>query len=54
MSKKLALHTLQGNAYLTVLPGDKGNMTVILNTSDYMEKVLALLDNPVYENLAKD
>jgi hypothetical protein len=27
---------------------------VILNTSDYMVKVLALLDDPAYKKLTKD
>jgi hypothetical protein len=44
MAKKLTLHTLQGNADLTVLPAGKGNATVFLDTLDYKEKVLSLLD----------
>jgi hypothetical protein len=53
-AEKLALQTLRRNADLTVLPADKGNATVILNTSDYTEKVLVLLDDPAYKKLAKD
>jgi hypothetical protein len=34
-TEKLALHTLQGNGDLNILPADKGNMTVVLNTIDY-------------------
>jgi hypothetical protein len=30
--KKMALDTIQGNADLTILPADKGNMMVALNT----------------------
>jgi hypothetical protein len=27
---------------------------VVLNTTDYMEKILTLLDNPTYKKLDKD
>jgi hypothetical protein len=47
--KKVALHTLQSNAHLTVLPTDKGNEAVVLNTSEYMMKVFAPLDDPAYK-----
>jgi hypothetical protein len=49
-AEKLDLHTLWGNVDLNVLPADKGNGAVVLNTSDYTEKVFALLDDPVYKN----
>jgi hypothetical protein len=42
-----------GNAELTVLPEDKGNATVILNSVDYTEIVLALLDDAAHKKLAK-
>jgi hypothetical protein len=39
---------------LTVLPADKGNAAVILNTEDYTRKIATLLEDPAYRRLAKD
>jgi hypothetical protein len=52
--EKQALHALQGNVDLTGLLADKGNVLVVLIIVDYMEKVTAPLDDPVYKELAKD
>jgi hypothetical protein len=41
-------------ADLTVLPADKDNAMVILNTVDYIQKINALLDDSTYKKLAKD
>jgi hypothetical protein len=53
-AEEQALHTLWNNASLTVLPADKGNAIVILNTVDCKQHVIALLDNSVYKMLAAD
>lgn len=42
------------NTDLTILPADKGNVTVVLNTADYNCKIEALLQDPAYRSLAKD
>jgi len=34
-TERAALMTLKDNFNLTILPADKGNATVVLNTSDY-------------------
>lgn len=52
ISKAEALRTLRNNADLTVPLAHKGKATVVLNTSDYTERVLALLDDPAYKELA--
>jgi hypothetical protein len=41
-AERRALLTLRTNADLTVLPVDKGNAAVVLNTSDYNRKMAAL------------
>jgi hypothetical protein len=49
-----ALRTLRTNADITILPADKGNAAVVLNTSDYNRKIWALLGALTYRTLAKD
>jgi len=39
---------------LTILPADKGNATVVLNISDYKQKISSLLQDPAYRKLTKD
>jgi hypothetical protein len=48
----IALRTL--TTHLTILPADKGNATVILNTTDYKQKIASLLDDSAYKKLRKD
>jgi hypothetical protein len=38
----------------SVLPADKGNATVVLDTSDYNLKIAALLEDKAYRKLKKD
>jgi len=52
--ERAPLKTLKDNTNLTILPADKGNATVVLNTSDYKQKISSLLDDPAYRKLAKD
>ena len=36
------------------MTADKGKATVVLNTSDYKQKISSLLEDPAYRKLAKD
>jgi hypothetical protein len=45
---------LKANEALTVLPADKGNATVVLDTADYNQKIGALLEDNAYRKLKKD
>jgi len=49
-----SIHTLQSNADLSVLWAAKGNAKVLLNTTDYTEVVITLLDDQAYKKLTKD
>ena len=53
-TERAALKTLKENKNLTILPADKGNATVVLNTSDYKLKISSLLEDPAYRKLTKD
>ena len=53
-TERAALKILKDNVNLTILPADKGNATVILNTSDYKQKISSLLQDPAYRKLTKD
>ena len=53
-TERVALKTIRNNENLTILPADKGNATVILNTSDYKQKISSLLQDPTYRKLTKD
>jgi hypothetical protein len=48
------LRSLKANEAVTVLPADKGNATMVLNTSDYKRKIAALLEDKAYKKLKKD
>jgi hypothetical protein len=39
---------------LVILPADKGNATVVMNTVDYSKKMKELLNEPAYKILHKD
>jgi hypothetical protein len=41
-TERAALKTLKNNTDLTILLADKGNATVILNTTDYKQKITVL------------
>jgi len=45
-TERAALKTLKDNVNLTILPVDKGNATVVLNTADYIQKIPSLLQDP--------
>ncbi|XP_077551639.1 uncharacterized protein LOC144165714 [Haemaphysalis longicornis] len=53
--QRRAIKTLRDNTDIAVLPADKGNATVIMNRSDYDDKVHALLsDGDTYTRLDED
>jgi hypothetical protein len=49
--ERAALRELQNNKVIYTLAADKGNVTVILDFSDYSYKIHALLTDPTYEPL---
>ncbi|PNF41399.1 hypothetical protein B7P43_G14428 [Cryptotermes secundus] len=53
-AERRALRALKSNETLTVLPADKGNAAVVLATSDYNQKIAALLEDKTYRKLKKD
>jgi len=52
-AEREALRTLKKNTNLGILPADKGNATVILNTVDYKQKITSLLENPYHKWLTR-
>jgi hypothetical protein len=44
-TERAALKTLKKNTNLTILPADKGNATLILNTIDYKQKITSLFQD---------
>jgi len=53
-AEREALNTLKKITDLTILPADKDNATVILNTADYKQKITSLLEDPSYRRVARD
>ena len=54
-SERVALHRLKTNKTITIKAADKGGGWVIMNTRDYIEKVLHLLnDRKFYQKLDFD
>ena len=53
-TERATLRNLKNNSELTILPADKGNATVILNTTDYKQKINTLLEDSAYRRLTKD
>src|SRR5215469_1292483 len=53
-TERAALRNLKNNTELTILPADKGNATVILNSTDYKQKINTLLEDSAYRRLTKD
>jgi len=49
-----ALRRLKGETSIKILKADKGNATVVLNTTDYMDKLENLITNGPYEKLRSD
>ncbi|XP_045463784.1 uncharacterized protein LOC123673342 [Harmonia axyridis] len=53
-SERICLRNLHNNSDIIVLPADKGDATVILNTSDYVEKMSSLLKSSEYKTTPQD
>ena len=53
-AERETLRTLKNNTDLTILPADKGNARVILNTADYKQKITSLLEDPAYRRLTRN
>eukprot|EP00061_Rhincodon_typus_P009425 g32923.t1 len=54
-SERKALEKLKKDRNITILPADKGCMTIIMNKSDYVKKAQALLaDTSTYQQMATD
>ena len=53
-AEREAPRTLKKYTELTILPADKGNATVLLNTVDYKQKISFLLDDPSDRRLARE
>jgi hypothetical protein len=53
-AEREALRTLKTNTDLTILPADKGNASMILNTGDNKQKISCLLEALLYRGLARD
>jgi hypothetical protein len=52
-TERRVLRDPRKNTDLTILPANKENVTVVLNTADYNRKIGALLQDPSYRSLAK-
>ena len=50
----IALKELRNNENLTILSADKGNATVVLDTSDYRKKMEAFINDPAYKISVND
>jgi hypothetical protein len=53
-AERKALRALKPNEALNVLQADKGNAAVVLGTSEYNQKITALLQDKAYKKLKKD
>lgn len=52
--ERRALRTLKKNTALTILQADNDNANVILNTVDYNQKIISLLEGPSCRWLTRD
>jgi hypothetical protein len=53
-AKRKALWALKKNTALAILQADKDNVCVILNTVDYSQKIISLLEGQSYRWLTRD
>lgn len=49
-----AISDLRKDESIIILPADKGNTTVVMDKTDYREKMLSLLSDPAYKKLKRD
>jgi hypothetical protein len=52
-AERRALRSFKANGLLTTLPADKGNVAMVLGTSDYNWKTTTLVEDKVYMRLKK-
>ena len=52
--ERTVLKTLRQDRTITILPADKGNATVVMDTEEYERKVKSLLEEAVYKKVKKD
>ncbi|XP_054706778.1 uncharacterized protein LOC129216588 [Uloborus diversus] len=52
--ERRALKQLKSNQDIVILAADEGNVTAVLNTEDYHDKIQELLDPDIYRSLTKD
>jgi hypothetical protein len=52
--QRRALRSLRRDKDIAILPAVKGNTTVVLDRSEYDEKMRALIGTPTYRKLTKD
>ena len=52
--ERAALKTLRQDKNIVVLPADKGNATVVMDSARYEEKVTSLLEDPIYKRVKRD
>ncbi|KAL3269429.1 hypothetical protein HHI36_008499 [Cryptolaemus montrouzieri] len=52
--EKQAFKRLRSNREITILPADKGNATVIMNTKDYEDKMAKILNDECYKETNTD
>ncbi|XP_046393740.1 uncharacterized protein LOC124161462 [Ischnura elegans] len=53
-SEQAAIRALQRNKAIKVLPADKGNATVLMNSEDYHQKILDILRDQAYRKINRD
>lgn len=54
-AERLAINTLKKDNTITIIPADKGRMTVVLDTDTYEEQMTTLLaDSDMYKVLNKN
>ncbi|GJQ79344.1 hypothetical protein Trydic_g16205 [Trypoxylus dichotomus] len=52
--KSRAINNLCSNKNIIILPADKGNATIVINTCDYEIKMESLLNDPSYKKVTND
>ena len=52
--ERTALRSLKENKTITILPADKGNRTVVMNTTDYEKKASDIIEHEPFRKLTRD
>ena len=51
--ERRAIRTLKKDKDVTILAADKGNATIVMDTTDYIDKANALLDNKQFKRVTR-